>query len=118
MILKDSSIRDQIFVFLEKRTEDKIVLQLNQQFGIGDVSIEDLKEKSLAQDGGKTYQYVLQLIRFFANLCFGNNYLAIYSLRPLYTLGTCISIATNPQLDNEIRGAFSELITRLWTSNS
>ena len=87
-------------MYLEKRTEDKILVTFNNEFDFQNISIENLKASSMKKDNGKTYYYVVHLIKFLANLCYGNNYLAIYSLRPLYTLSSCISISTNQLLDN------------------
>lgn len=118
IIMDSEKLKNQILVFLDQKTKDKILLSFNNEIEYQNISIENLKSLSGKRDAFKTFDYVVQLVKFLADLCSGNNFSAIYALRPLYPLSACISIITNPLLGKDLRGAFAQLVTRLWTTGS
>ena len=117
IIMEEDKFKNNILIFLEQRTRDKILLSFNHETKFQNISIENLESVSKKSDEGKTFEYVVQLIIFLSNLARGNNYTAIYALRPLYPFSTCVNIITNPQLAMDLRGAFTQLVTKLWTSS-
>lgn len=113
-ILNDEKLRDKIIIYLHQKTDDKIMVSFKNEMNYEYISIENLKNYSMKRDASKTFNYVVNLIKFLANLCAGNNYNAINKLSEIYKRSTCIRIVSNSVLSSEIRTSFADLIHKLW----
>jgi len=114
LILRDQKLSDKIIIYLHQKSDDKIMLTFNNEMNYDYISIENLKNFSQKRDASKTFNYVVNLFKFLANLCAGNNYQAIETLQDLYKFDTCVKVVTNSVLCSELRTSFADLLHKLW----
>ena len=64
LILADVKLRDKILIYLSTKSDDKIMLTFKNEVDYDYISIENLKAFSKKRDDSKTYDYVVNLIKF------------------------------------------------------
>jgi len=78
------------------------------------VELRKLEEESKAADDGKTFDYVISMIRLFSDLCKGRNYLCIEVMQKEFTYDICFEVVSNEKYGYKIREAFAVFMVNLW----
>ena len=112
-VLEVNSNKDQLIFGITNDTVIGVVLSLKIK-NLETVPLASLEQESGNVDDGKTFAYILSMVRLFSDLCKDRNYLCIDTMQKEFTYDICFEIISNQKYGYSVREAFTLFMINLW----
>jgi hypothetical protein len=112
-MLSKKEVKSQLIFGIENNAVSGIMVELDIS-GFEKLPLIELEKVSKHIDDGKTFNYVISIIRLLSDLCMDRNYLAIDIMQKEFTYDICYEIISNPMYNLVVREAFAVFMVNLW----